>query len=43
MMVNVYLKNMKKSWFVGLIGPAVVMMFVGLIGFGYPMMKDIIL
>lgn len=43
MMVNVYLKNLRKSWITGLIGPAVVMMFVGLIGFGYPLMKDIIL
>ena len=35
-MVNVYLKNMKKSWIAGLMGPVVVVMFVGLIGFGYP-------
>ena len=42
-MVNVYLKNMKKSWIVGLMGPAVVAMFVGLIGFGYPVMKEMIL
>jgi len=43
MMVNVYLKNLRKSWVTGLIGPAVIMGFVGLIGFGYPVMKDIIL
>ena len=42
-MLNVYLKNMKKSWIVGLVGPAVVVMFVGLIGFGFPVMKETIL
>jgi ABC-type transport system involved in multi-copper enzyme maturation permease subunit len=42
-MVNVYLKNLKKSWLTGFVPPLVIVGFVGLIAIGWPSMQEIIL
>ena len=42
-MLHVYLKNMRKSWFTGLVPPLIVALFVVSIAAGFPLMLDIIM
>jgi len=42
-MVNVYLKNLRKSWLTGVIPSVIVVGFVGTIAAGWPSMKELIL
>ena len=42
-MVNVYLKNMRKSWLTGLMPSVIVVGFVGTIAAGWPSMKELII
>ncbi len=42
-MVNVYLKNMRKSWLAGIVPSAVVVVFVATIAIAWPSMKELII
>jgi ABC-type transport system involved in multi-copper enzyme maturation permease subunit len=42
-MVNVYLKNMRKSWLTGLMPSVILVGFVGIIAAGWPSMKELII
>jgi ABC-type transport system involved in multi-copper enzyme maturation permease subunit len=42
-MVYVYLKNLKKSWLTGIVPPALIVGFVGIIAISWPSMQELIL
>ncbi len=42
-MVNVYIKNLRKSWVTGIFPPMIVIGFVGMIALSWPSMKELIL